>query len=158
MSTKKKTEVAVTGNVSLQQIAELSAGVNPSNPEELKNLMQMAKQVPQNELVMVAGAPYLEFEPEETVMVIYTGIIKGAMKSLKEGATDADVTDAVGLINEDGLETINADVVMLSTARKLDAMGFVPPYLLRVYCAGMKGTKGREYKDLQIFRYAGKPS
>ena len=144
---------AVAKLVNLQEIAELSNGIDHNNPDEVINLMRMAKNVDNKELVMVAGAPYLEFEPEETVMVIFTGMAIGAMKSLKEGATDEDVTDAVNLINEDGLETINADVVMLSTCRKFEAQGFKPPILLKVYCSGKKGTKGREYKDLQIFRY-----
>jgi hypothetical protein len=156
MATSKK-EVATqdsSNKVALQQIADRTNGMDVSNVAELKNLMQMAKHVDNEELTKVGGAAYAELEDGETYMFIYNGIVPNAMKSMKEGATDTDFVDAVNLTNEQGEETVNADIVMLSTARKLDAQGKKPPYLIKVFVDGMKGDKGRQYKNLQIWSYA----
>jgi len=140
--------------VSLQTVAEVTNGIDINNMAEVKNLMQMAKQVDNAELIKVGGSAYAELEEGETYIFIYNGIIPNAMKSLKAGATDDDFVDAVSLTNEAGEETINADVVLLSTCKKLDAMGKKPPYLLKIFVDGMKGEKGRQYKNLQIWSYA----
>jgi hypothetical protein len=151
----KTKEVSMQINsVALQTVAELTAGIDSNNIAEVKNLMQMAKHVDNSELTKIGGAAYAELEDGETYIFIYNGIVPNAMKSLKAGATDDDFVDAVSLTNEAGEETINADVVLLSTARKLDATGKKSPYLIKIFVDGMKGEKGRQYKNLQIWSYA----
>lgn len=146
---------AVAKTVTLNEVATIAGNTDFNNPQDLAGLMNAAKFVENSELQMLTGS-YQELKDGETYIFVVTGIVEKAMKSLKEGATDDDLVDAVGLINEAQEETINVDVVMVSTVRKLIGRGMTPPFLIKVFVDGQKGSKGREYKNLQIWGYNAK--
>lgn len=153
-----KTEVAKTGktNVALSKadfvktIEETtgSPDVQPTN-EQIASFIQKAEYVSTSELTNLTGT-YMELKDGETYVVYCRGIIKNAMKKLN--GAEGEMCDAVDLVDRDGNDVINADVVLISTARKLEANNKVPCFL-NIYVDGYKGQKPNEYKNLVIHRF-----
>lgn len=120
---------------------------NIQSNADIKVLIEKAKFIPLDQLEELTGS-YAQLEDGETYIFFCKGIAKDAMKSLKDGE---DFNDAVELINEEGNDVINADIVLLSTVRKLEANGKLPCFI-RIYVDGKKGAKGAEYKNLVIHK------
>ena len=148
----KQTSTQVQKVVSKSEFVELAQGADHSNAEEVKALYHMATQVDNAELEQIAGADYLELKDGETYILQVLGIDEGAMRDLLD---DTKFNDAVVLRNleEAGGEQINADVVMVSTIKKIKERGVTFPFTIKVFVDGKKGAKGREYKNLQIWKY-----
>lgn len=94
---------------------------------------------PENEIT----ADYLKIEPGESVRVFFVEMTE--IKSIREGASDGEMSPAVRLVNEDGSFAINADTVIVSTCSRLKK-----PTPLEIVCTGKGGSKQREYKTFKI--------
>lgn len=147
-ATSNKTGLAK--QVTKQQFVELSANTSPDDQTAMQALFEAAKNVDTDELTQVAGNDYMELEEGNTYIFICKGIVKGALPS-KDPRKNGDLVDAVSLIKEDLTETINADVVMVSTVRRQGEAGKTYPCMIKVFVKGMKKSQSGEYKDLDMW-------
>jgi hypothetical protein len=145
---KKTTSTEVSTQVTKAQFAEIAAQTADDDSEAMSKLFAVAKQVNTKELEKIAGDDYFTFEEGETYVLMCRGILKDALPSKK---TAGLMVDAVSLQTEDGIQTINADKVLVSTISRMPEGSF--PCLIMVHCKGMKRGAAGEYKDLEIWKY-----
>ena len=120
--------------------------VNVNDVAGVAQAFATAKQVSTDLMIKETGN-YLSLEEGESYMVLVKGITT-IEDTINEAGGDVD---AVELMLEDGSAAINADIVMVSTAKRMIAAGVVP-CICYIFVKGKKGEKGRQYKDLDIRR------
>jgi len=101
------------------------------------------------DFVIETGA-YLNFNDGETILAVLNGMTT-ITNTIANSPTHGEEVEAVELVLRDGSLGVNADIVMVSTAKKIIARGDAP-CLLYIQYDGMKGKKGNEYKNLIIGR------
>lgn len=145
---KTATTTEVANYVSKSEFAQVAATTSDDDSEGMKKLFAVAKNVNTKELDKIAGDDYFEFEEGETYVLMCRGILKDALPSKRNAG---EFVDAVSLQTEDGIQTINADRVLISTVSRMASDSF--PCLIMVHCKGKKKSAAGEYKDLDIWKY-----
>ena len=129
------------------QVQEETTELVTNQSGNLRAAFEIAKGIPIADQVMETGA-YIKFEEGVTVQLCLHGITTFTSTM---PTNEGEEVEAADLEDNQGNRLINADSVMVSTAKKLVAKGLVP-CILTIFSKGeKKGANGR-YSDLQIYR------
>jgi hypothetical protein len=137
----KKTEVATVNETPVTTIAAINANSNT----DISAAFAAAKNVSVNDMIAETGQ-YMKFETGESYMLLVVGLTE-----MEDTINNTGMIEVADLITESGDRVINADVVMVSTVRKLIAKNVVP-CVVYVFAKGTAGKAGAQYKDLDIRR------
>ena len=145
----KQTGVAVTKT----QFLESMGNIDITDFSQIGEMLKLAKNVDYKELQQVSGG-YFEFKDQCTYVLFCSGMtdIEPLEDTRQEKLNERGMCDAVELVDEHGNSYVNADVVMISTVKRLAAKNMVP-CLLHVFCNGTKGETKKKYKNLEIRKF-----
>ena len=129
-----------TDNKEIEVVGKMRSGVQLTK-REMGEVLQHLEIDEENEIT----TDYLKIEVGEEVRCWFSEMCE--IKKIKKNPTDQDeMTAAVTLTLDDGTQVINADVVIVSTCRKLKQ---ATP--ISIQCIGKKGPTGGQYKVFRVF-------
>lgn len=142
----KSTAVATT--TTKAEVVTALGNADLSNAQDIASVLQSAKHVSTSELEMVSSE-YVKLELGETYVFAVTGMCD--IDDITTGDNKPD--GAVCLITENGTPAINADIVFVSTVKRMKEKGQLP-CMVKVYVEEKeRGGKDNGYKGLQIWRF-----
>lgn len=139
--TKQNKQVAV---VNENKVSAIEA-ININSNTDVSTAFAAAKTISVDDMIVETGN-YLKLETGESYLLLVKGLTE-----MEDTINNTGMIEVADLMTEEGDACINADVVMVSTVKRLIAKGVVP-CIVYVFVKGTSGKAGAQYKALDIRR------